>query len=386
MKEDYGLFKRKRKKGIVWFFWYWEGERRIYKTTGKRVKWEANKVAKAFIEKKKEKDVPHPTFRQYADPYFVWDRCPHIETLQSERKMVTQRWFSQLRVMLERYVFSDPFADKIFNEITRGDVLDFRIRLTKRICNEKTGEGYNTLNKVVAAVKTIFKEALFREVISKDPTAGIGKVKYEKKEPGVFTPEELKAIFPVDSLGPWRDHFDYTCFLLAATTGTRRGEILALQWKHIDFNNRCVHIEQAWKNYNFTELGDPKCNQKRSAPLPQITLQAFQKLRASAERPHPERLIFTYDGEQPLKGTWWTYHFQWAMVKMQIDVKARGLKPHSLRHTWNTILLREKIDPARVRASLGWSNEGTQKGYTHWHVDDLREQADVADRIWGEWS
>jgi integrase len=64
----------------------------------------------------------------------------------------------------------------------------------------------------------------------------VGKVKYRKEERGVFTAEELRRLFPDHGYGPWRDIQDCTCFYLAAVTGLRRGEVLALRWQHIDFD------------------------------------------------------------------------------------------------------------------------------------------------------
>ena len=40
-------------------------------------------------------------------------------------------------------------------------------------------------------MRTILKEAYFREDITRDPTVGIGNSRYQPKEIGVFTAEEL---------------------------------------------------------------------------------------------------------------------------------------------------------------------------------------------------
>jgi integrase len=44
-----------------------------------------------------------------------------------------------------------------------------------------------------------------------------------------------------------RTFYDYTCFYLAAVTGLRRGEILALRWKYIDFERQALTVGEAWK-------------------------------------------------------------------------------------------------------------------------------------------
>ena len=129
-------------------------------------------------------------------------------------------------------------------EIRRSHVLDLQSRLRGTF-------GNNTLNKVIDTVKTVLAEAYFREDIDRDPGSRIGHIKYPRKEPGVFTVEELRMLFGDRQI--WRDEADYTCFILAATTGMRKSEILALKWRSIDWEQEYVRVEEAWKNN--TEIG-----------------------------------------------------------------------------------------------------------------------------------
>ena len=117
-----------------------------------------------------------------------------------ERKSITKRHAHNQRLWLEKYVFSDPIAYEEMDNITHAELIDFRSRLLRRIPSH-----INTVNKVMAVIKTIFKEALIREEISRDPTSGIGNIKEERKDRGIFSLDELKRLFPEDSYGPWSD-------------------------------------------------------------------------------------------------------------------------------------------------------------------------------------
>lgn len=215
-------------------------------------------AAKAYVDKLIEKRksqrnvIPeHMTFRQYADQFFKEDSCPHVRRLREEEKSITKRHIYNQRLWHKNYVFTDELAELPFTEIKRAHLLDFRSRLRKKIDGK-----LNTVNKVMAVIKTIYKEAFFREDIDRDPTQGIGNIREHRKEPGIFTTEEIQQLFPSKPVGPWRDIRDYTCFLVAFTTGMRRGEILALRWKHADWENSKLSVVEAWKSR--TETGEPK--------------------------------------------------------------------------------------------------------------------------------
>jgi len=147
------------------------------------------------------------------------------------------------------------------------------------------------VNRVIKTLKTCVKDGIYREELDRDPTLGVGYVREQKKERGIFNQQELASLFPKDGLGPWPDLSAYTCFLVAATTGMRRGEILALRWKDIDFNERVYHVRQAWKNDH--EIGLPKWEKVReNLPLPEVTAQKLLEHRTQSLHVLPDALIF----------------------------------------------------------------------------------------------
>jgi integrase len=291
------------------------------------------------------------------------------------------------RLLLDKYLLTDRIADKPLSAITRADVLDYRSRLA-----ELLGSKVNTANKALAVLKTILKEALFREDLTRDPTAGVGNLKEDRGEAGIFTAAELLALFPVVGLGPWKSIQEKTVFRVAASTGMRRGEILALRWRHVDLEHEFVNVDEAWKGRE--ETGTPKWGHRRVVPLPSVTAAALRDFweRREPNLAGPDCLVFCYIDGSRLGETWWAKAFAAAMKKVKIgdgekekigiDVRARGIKPHSFRHTVATLRRDAGEDPAKIRAALGWTNERTQDGYTHFDADMLRSK--VVDEIWSK--
>ena len=367
MKRPYLLWKR----GRTWYYKLPEGKH--YLSTGQNTRSAAEQFVIELIHQERGSVPRYHSFRRYAEPFFVWDRCPHIRRLREEGKSFTRRHARIQRQRLENHILSDPFAAKQLSKITRADVLELRSRLL-----EKSAPA--TVNKALGVVKVIFREALYREEINRDPTTGVGRVKYRKEERGVFTAEELCRLFPDHGYGPWRDVRDYTCFYLAAVTGLRRGEILALRWQHIDFDRQAVAVCEAWKGGK--EMGPPKWDHLRVVPISSRTIHRLYRLRAESVRIALEDFVFGYDDGSHIGETWWRKRFCAAMERAGIDWQARHLSPHSFRHTINTIVRNSGQDPAKIRAILGWMDEAVQENYTHWDLDHLKAWADIVDEIW----
>ena len=372
MKRPYLLKKRGK-------YWYYRlSEEQTFHSTGQTARSRAeNFVQHLIIQSKDRSKIAEATdlsLLQYASPYFVWEKCPHVRRLLDEGKSITKRHAKKQRRWMENHLFPDRISKLKMDDITRAEILDYRSRLIKKL-----GDRRNTINKVMSALKTIFKEALFREEISRDPTYGIGNIKEYRQKPGTFTVEELKQLFPSGSLGPWRDRQDYSCFFLSACTGMRRGEIFALKWRFIDFKRQYLSVEEAWKGGR--EIGDPKWGKKRRTPLPRSLIAVLQELHQESIRIAPDDLVFCYDDGSMLGETWWQKRFDKALVRAGINKKDRNLKPHSFRHTLNSVLRGFDYDDRKIQAALGWSDTRTQEGYTTWDMEQLREQADIVDKI-----
>jgi integrase len=174
------------------------------------------------------------TLRDFLSQYYVWDACPRIAERRANGKRIDKQHAERQRRLIEKYILTDLIAEMNVRKMTRGDVKDFKNRLVKKYGTTRR------VNSIITVLKTCFRDGVDRELLKRDPAAGIGKVSYKKAESGIFTAKELQKLFPWDSIGPWEDLQDYTSFLIAATCGIKRGEILALQWRDIDFNNQVL--------------------------------------------------------------------------------------------------------------------------------------------------
>ena len=381
-ESPFRLMKREK------YYYYKLPHEKTYHSTGKTSKAEAREYVIDFLNNSGA-SATKDTLRKFAKDFYIFDKCFHVQRLLKEGKIIGRNHCRNRRLLLEKYVFSDGLiADKELSRIRRGDLLDYRERL------ESKGISKSTINGIMGTLKTVFSEAEFREQINRNPLLGIGNLKYQPKEIGIFTEEELLKIFPKEGLGPWVSLVDYTCFLLTALTGMRRGEVLALQWFDIDFQKRFLTIRRAWKSR--IEIGLPKWEKKRIVPLPLIVIEKLKELRERIINEKlknsqydflnnlPDRLVFSYSDGGRLGDTWWRKRFKRAMENIGINYEERNLTPHSLRHTLNSILKSKGYNPEMIRASLGWADEKIQDNYTHWKPEHLIEQSKIIENIWNK--
>ena len=388
--KGYSLIKRDGKKGRTYYYRL-AGEKTM-RSTGKSTKAEADQYVREEVVPRRN-GRGHDTLREYAEPFYIYDECPHCQRLIAEGKSVTRNHANVQRSVMRNHVFPDPIVNMRIAEIRRADLLDYRARLLK-----KHGQS-RTVQKAMSVAKTILKEAYFREDIDRDPSIGIGKTKYTPQEVGILSPKELAALF-AEIPGPWGDVYTYTAFCLSATCGLRRGEVLALVWRQIDFDTRTISVDQAMKSHDG-DIGLPKWEKVRRTFLAEAAQRALHELRRRSHWIKPGDFVLAWDHDDPTSlnrykagdprlGTWWTKRFRAAMVaagfmprdpKTKKVLNLRSLKPHGLRHSVATHLRDAGEDPERLRASFGWADDRMLEHYVHWQREHFEGQRSAIDEM-----
>jgi integrase len=182
-----------------------------------------------------------------------------------------------------------------------------------------------------------------------------------------------------------RDHRLYAAFLLAATTGMRRGEVLGVRWRDIDFAGRRLAIRQTGLSINYAvSFGTPKTARgRRSIALDTATLAALQEHR---QRQLPERallgsgyvdrdLVFARLDGSPVHPDYFSQAFDRAVARSGLP----RIRLHDLRHTHATLGLAAGIPPKVMSDRLGHATVAfTQDVYVH-SIPSL--ESDAAERV-----
>jgi integrase len=182
---------------------------------------------------------------------------------------------------------------------------------------------------------------------------------------------------------------------LAVTCGLRRGELLGLEWKHINLDAGTVEIKQA---LSFTkdekyEIKEPKTKRSiRTLGLPQFIIQELRKYKThcnllrlnAADLWEGGQNFFLFTGYQgkPLNPTsvknfWQRFHVKNPQLKY--------IRIHDLRHTAATLLLNKGL-PAKIIADmLGHASiTTTMNVYAHTTMEAQHHAASVMDDLLGQ--
>lgn len=238
-----------------------------------------------------------------------------------------------------------------------------------------------TVTSIHETGSLIFKKALELEVIQSDPTVyatvpvlqkTIEQLENETEIPKYLEKEELAIFLKVAQL---RSHH-YVLFLLMAYTGMRVGEVCALKWRDIDFEEKKVSINKNIYSKRVTDyvLQTPKNKQSRTIDIDDLVLSALEDHRA-AQNLTRMRYRKTYVDEGFVFAREDRYHgypedITRVNTYMTSVLKLAGLNEnltsHSFRHTHTSLLAEAGVGLEVIMERLGHkSDKVTRNIYLH---------------------
>jgi len=280
----------------------------------------------------------------------------------------TQQTFSEL---LERYR-NDGELEHIRSvddvkrhlEYWKGRIGNFAlIHLTTELIGKErcllaetpTNRGENrstaTVNRYVSSLSAVLSHAVRLKWINENPCFCISKLKENPGRDRVITEDEIGRLLTAckQSKSPYL----YCIILLSLTTVARQGEILSLEWRHIDFDNKIAYLKE-------TKNGRP-----RSIALADPVLDELKALYLK-RNPH-KPLVFaskTVFGKIDLKKAW-----KAALMRAGIE----NCRAHDMRHTFCTLAAQQGASNLELATAMGHCTLNMLQRYTHLDVQVTRK-------------
>jgi integrase len=328
-------------------------------------------------------------FRELADEYLCWLKAvkgAKPSTLRDHRCLLAEPGQSYRRGRgSSAGLIMAALGDRPVSEITTRDVED----LLRKIA--ATGVAPRTVNKARQLICAIFNYGLRPSTygVASNPAAQADRRREPEAGPLAFySPEQVEALACALADGAHRDPTrpavggaeaaararedaqDAELVRLAAYAGLRRGEIVALRWRDVDFVGRKLIVRRSLSGE--TEVRSTKSRRAREVPLPTQAAAALERLSRRGEFTGPNDYVFASRLGRHLDPSALRRRFERAR-------DAAGLEPlrfHDLRHTYGSLLVAGGIDLPSVKAAMGHSRISTTERYLH-----ARPAGELAERF-----
>jgi integrase len=265
--------------------------------------------------------------------------------------------------------------------------------ITKAYCQQvidEIAEKIDSVNDYKIQANQVFKYAKKMEYIAKNPMELVIVPKKEEDflaeteiKRNYWTKEELKHFLELAKKE--MEPQDYVMFYLLLYTGMRKGELLALEWKDINLDEKRIYIHQTlfFKN-NKEILQKVKTYQSRTIFIDNNTAKILKKwsvqqreyLLGCGENKKPKNVL-TRPDMRPLR-------LAHPNDKLKSFIKQHNLHPiniHGLRHTHASILFEAGASVKEVQDRLGHRDiKTTMNIYTHVTTTVKEKTADIFQR------
>jgi integrase len=363
------VFRKERKRGPVWYAKYRLPDgRQVQKKIGPAwtergrspVGFYTKRTAEAWLRDALDAALrgTHPelatkaTFAEAAEEwlrYVEHDRDVKPTTLTDYRSTVSRLlpFYGEMRLI----------------DITPRAIEEWRAELgtdrEKPLTNRTRNKSLTILGGILERARKVYD-------LPSNPVRDVEKLRerYDATRFEFYAPEEVWALARAAASAQ-----DGALFLTAAFTGLRRGELIALRWRDVDFERSSIRVSGSYANGKLTT---PKSGKGRVVPMVPEVAEVLAKL---SQRDHS-----TGDDELVFRGDYGLYQDGSALRRRYVAAQERaGLRPirfHDLRHTFGTLAIRGAESIVELQTWLGHAEVRTTMRYTHY-----REQQDAAQRL-----
>jgi integrase len=253
-----------------------------------------------------------------------------------------------------------------------GDVRPVMIERLYAELAASGGRGGNPLSaksvvNVHLCLGKAFADAERLGMLASNPVRRVRPPRWQSPEMRVWSAEQTQAFLDVS-----RDHRLHAAFVLLATTGMRRGEVVGLRWDDVHLEGLRLQVRHSVTTAeNKIVVDGPKTRRsRRSIALDDDTVAALRRHRrrqaeerlVAGELWRDEGLVFPDELGALLHPDAVSRAFRALLRRAELP----PIRLHDLRHGWASLALEAGVHPKVVSERLGHSTVGiTLDTYSH---------------------
>jgi integrase/recombinase XerC len=287
----------------------------------------------------------------------------YLEHLHGERRSSPETLrayehdLSSFLEFLARDFLGKEAADIRPEEVDALAVRSFLAAMTRKGL-AKTSQG-----RTLSAVRSLFRFACREGVLAANPAQGVRTPKAPKTLPRHLRPGEVENLIEAPDGDEPLVRRDRAILELLYAAGLRVSELVGLDWQDVDLKARVVRVMGKGGKERMVPFGRPAAEALRRWLEPWEGVRGPGKGEKGGGEPV---FLNTFGGRL-------TDRSVRRVIDKWVDAAAvaRGVHPHTLRHTFATHLLENGADLRAIQELLGHSSLSTTQKYTHLEVDRL---------------
>ena len=228
----------------------------------------------------------------------------------------------------------------------------------------------SSIARKLAALRTFFQFLVREGVVESNPAKLVATPRKEKKLPVHLSVEDAIRFIETPDADSDFGKRDRAILELLYATGVRVAELVQLDLRDIDFNNKLLRVFGKRRKERIVPSGEPAAKALRDY----LTIREKFLMNAPVTKRDAQPLILNY------QGTRMTTRSVGRLVEKHIRMCAglHDISPHALRHSFATHLLDSGADLRDIQALLGHARLSTTQVYTHVSMEKLIEVYDKA--------
>ena len=228
------------------------------------------------------------------------------------------------------------FADKEVQDIKPSDIKVWLYSLDD--------VGSKSKRIYLSVLSGILQEALYDEVITRNPVRLVRLPKYTAPKIAPFSADEVKRIMNIAVNENYRYYLAFAFY-----TGMRSGEIIALKKIDIDFENMVINVRRTRSRFGEST---PKTKYSiRQVPI----IELLKPYLLELYNKHDNEYLFITQYKKPYKDNSVFQEQFWKPSLKELGIEYR--RPYNARHTYATnMLYNNLVTPVQLAQLLGHAN------------------------------
>lgn len=309
-------------------------------------------------------DIENLTFAEY---HKIWFKN-YVE-LKLKKQTICNYHNASLRVLA-------AFGDMPLSAITPT-------HCQKLVSNlHEAGLSVSTIKRHILVLSGVLGYAVKKRLLDYNVASTVDFPKQPRKTKNIYTIEEVKEFLEALNRESEKNMIFIAFFTLAIYTGARRGELLGLTWKDIDFEKHLVSISKAYYYSSY---------HKENYIDTTKTVSSERTIKISEKCTFVLKKLYQWKKDNNIICDESSYLFSKPTGKI-IDVrspirflktfcKKNGLREttiHGFRHLAASIMIAEGVDVVSVQSVLGHSSPNTTLNIYSHAFKDAKEKVSVA--------